>query len=61
MKKRITLSAAIFIILILIVNNLTGSAKMKNIPGWIVPATIVDDDTIPVMHFPVIIINGNEK
>jgi len=61
MKNRIFLSAAILGIVIFLVNNIIGSTKISNNSKWIVPASIIDNDTIPLMNFPVIVIEGTKK
>lgn len=61
MKSKVTLSLTILLILVLLVNKLTGNTRIKNDPKWIVPALIIDNDTVPVVYFPAIIIDGNSK
>jgi hypothetical protein len=62
MKTTKFLFVAISMIMVLLVtHNLIGGTRTITNTKWIVPAIIVDGDTMPVINYPVIIINGNAQ
>ena len=62
MKTTKILFATICLMLVVLVtNNLIGGTRTATNYKWIVPASIVDGDTIPVVHYPVVEINGNAE
>ena len=60
MKTTKILFATICLMLVVLVtNNLIGGTRTVTNTRWIVPASIVDGDTIPVINYPVVVIDGN--
>ncbi len=58
---RIFLVASSMIIALLVTNNLIGSTQTITTTKWIVPAKIINCDTIPVINYPAVIIIGNRN
>ena len=62
MKTSKILFATICLMLVVFVtNNLIGGTRPVTNTKWIVPAYVVDGDTIPVINYPVVVINGNAQ
>lgn len=61
MKTHVIFYVLLLAVLILIFNNLAGEIKKGNDPKFILPAVIIEGDTIPVINFPVIVISGEKK
>jgi hypothetical protein len=59
--SRIFLVAVSMVIALLVTHNLVGSTRTVSTTKWMLPATIVNGDTIPVVNYPVVIINGNAQ
>ncbi len=61
MKTLILFGTAFFITIILLVDKLKGSVQHQDISNTKVQGVIVDDDTLPIVTLPAVVINGNIK
>ena len=59
--SKILFASVCLMLAVFVTHNLIGGTRTVTNTKWMVPAMVVDGDTIPVINYPVVVINGNAQ